>query len=134
MHIRVIEDCAECFSGFSYLGHPDSDISMFSFGAIKFYTSFGGAIAKVKDPEVFSQMLDLYKKRPTQSTASYLYKILKYSMVYLLLNCPRFIKPAMYTFRTLGIDHKKKVVSMLRGNMMLRWWSYFKRLLKYSSI
>ena len=38
-NISVIEDCAECFCGFQQLGHPDSDISLFSFGAIKFNTS-----------------------------------------------------------------------------------------------
>jgi dTDP-4-amino-4,6-dideoxygalactose transaminase len=46
-NIPVIEDCAEGFCGFDYIGNPRSDLCLFSFGVIKFNTAFGGAIAKV---------------------------------------------------------------------------------------
>ena len=45
--LPVIEDCAEVFTGLDYTGHPDVDLSMFSFGTIKNNTSFGGAMVKV---------------------------------------------------------------------------------------
>ena len=114
-HISVIEDCAEAFCGFEHTGHPKSDISLFSFGAIKFITAFGGAIAKIADPEIHRQMVELYSTYPYQTRSDYMTRVLKYSLVYTLLNCPRVVKPAMYLARTLGIDHKKHVVKMLRG-------------------
>lgn len=63
--IPVIEDCAEAFCGFEYLGNPRSDLCLFSFGAIKFNSSFGGAIAKVNYSTLFiswSGDVDLLKK------------------------------------------------------------------------
>jgi len=45
--LAVVEDWAEGFSGLEYTGHPQSDLSLFSFGPIKYYTAFGGCIAKV---------------------------------------------------------------------------------------
>lgn len=113
--LYVVEDCAEAFCGFSHIGHPESDISLFSFGVIKFYTSFGGGIAKVRDQDVYQKMLDLHNSYPTQTNGEYLKKILKYSLVYIFLNCPSIIKPLVFASRGLGIDHKKKVIKMLRG-------------------
>ena len=46
--LPVIEDCAEIFTGLEYTGHPQADLSMFSFGTIKNCTSFGGSIVKVR--------------------------------------------------------------------------------------
>jgi dTDP-4-amino-4,6-dideoxygalactose transaminase len=46
-NVKVIEDCAEGFCGFRWLGDPRSDLVLFSFGPIKFFTAFGGGIAKV---------------------------------------------------------------------------------------
>ena len=113
--IVLIEDCAEGFCGFERLGHPGTDLSLFSFGAIKYYTAFGGAVAKVKDVDVYDKMLAKYHTYPTQPHAEYLKKIMKYSLVYLLLNCPRVIKPGIQLARILSVDHKKMVVNMLRG-------------------
>lgn len=113
--IVVVEDWAEGFSGFNYVGHRDSDLVLFSFGPIKYYTSFGGSIAKVRDATIFQQMEALYEKYPLQTHAEYLTKVLKYAFVYIFLNCPRIIKPGMYLTKALNIDHKKYVVKLLRG-------------------
>lgn len=113
--IPVIEDCAEGFCGFDRLGHPEAVLSLFSFGVIKYCTAFGGAIAKVRDAELYNQMLQLQETYPVQSRLQYLYKVCKYSVVYILLNCPRFMKPGYYVLGKLGVDHKKYVVNMLRG-------------------
>lgn len=111
----VIEDNAEGFGGFDYLGHKDSDLALFSFGPIKYETAFGGGIAKVRDSEIFAKMLDIYKGDPVQPQLEYLKKVLKYAFVYMFLNCPRVIKPTVYASRLLNIDHKKYAISMLRG-------------------
>lgn len=73
--LQVIEDCAEGFHGYKHIGNPRSDISLFSFGPIKYYTSFGGAIAKIRHKDVYSQMVELYNTYPVQSHGEYLKKV-----------------------------------------------------------
>ncbi|XP_076088870.1 uncharacterized protein LOC143059274 isoform X2 [Mytilus galloprovincialis] len=114
-NIHVIEDCAETFCGFEKIGHPESDIALFSFGVIKYYTAFGGAIAKIKDENLYNKMCDLNSKYPIQSQFVYFKKLFKYCCAYVLLDCPRVIHPMMVLTRKFNIDHKKYVIKMLRG-------------------
>ena len=114
-NLSVIEDCAEAFSGYDAQSHPESDIGLFSFGAIKFFTSFGGAIAKVKDRTIFDRMLEINNSYPMQSQTEYLKKVLKYSLIYFVLNCPRFKSKCMFALNAMNYDPKPFVVSMLRG-------------------
>ena len=111
----VVEDCAESFGGFDYLGFEGSDLALFSFGPIKHHTAFGGAIAKVRSKDLYEKMSRLYEDDPVQSNTEYLKKVIKYSIAYIFLDCPRVIKPGMYITRLLNIDHKKYVIRMLRG-------------------
>lgn len=74
-NLLLIEDWAEGFSGFDYLGHPESDLSLFSFGPIKYYTAYGGAIAKVKDINVYHRMKNLHESYPMQSHSDYMKKV-----------------------------------------------------------
>lgn len=114
-NLHVIEDCAEGFCGFENFGNPRSDLTLFSFGIIKYYTAYGGAMAKIRDKSLYDGMLQMYSSYPTQKQHEYLKKVLKYSIVYLLLDCPSIMRPAMYFTRTFNIDHKKMVIKMLRG-------------------
>lgn len=114
-NLVVIEDCAEGFCGFERFSHPLTDIGLFSFGIIKFSTAFGGAILKIKDENTYNKMEELYNRYATQNRREYLKKILKYFFVYIFLDVPSIIKPAMVLTRTFGIDHKKIVVNLLRG-------------------
>lgn len=43
------------------------------------------------------------------------FQVMKLSLGYMLLNCPRLIKPTIFTLRKLGIDYKEKVIGLLRG-------------------
>src|SRR5690349_14416777 len=86
--LYVIEDCAESFTGFEYIGHPESDISMFSFGPIKIVTAFGGALIRVKDPDIRAKMRELHASYMIQARSEYLKKILKYALVMIGLNVP----------------------------------------------
>lgn len=113
--LLVVEDCAESFGGFDYLGCVGSDLVLFSFGPIKHYTAFGGAVAKVRSGDLFEKMLRLYETDPVQSQMEYLKKVVKYAIAYIFLDCPRVLKPGMYLTQLLNIDHKKYIVSMLRG-------------------
>ena len=111
----VVEDCAESFGGFDYLGYEGSDLALFSFGPIKHHTAFGGAIVKVRCKDLCEKMSSLYETDPVQPRMEYLKKIIKYAIAYILLDCPRVIKPGMYLTQLLNIDHKKHIISMLRG-------------------
>lgn len=122
-NIFVIEDCAESFCGFDWLGNPRTDLALFSFGVIKPSTAFGGAIAKIRDDELYEKMSRRNSAYPVQKQREYFKKLTKYFLVYLLLDCPQVVKPAMWLTRTLNIDHKQYVIKMLRGfpsDMVLR--------------
>jgi hypothetical protein len=113
--ISVIEDCAESFCGFDWLGNPRTDLALFSFGVIKPSTAFGGAIAKIRDQDLFNRMSRHHSTYSVQTHREYFKKLTKYFLVYLLLDCPPVVKPAMWLTRTLNIDHKRYVIKMLRG-------------------
>ena len=116
--LAVIEDCAEGFCGFQRLGHPKSDIVLFSFGLIKYYTSFGGAIARIRDASLHETMAAIYQKDPVQSQMTHLVKLFKYCFIYLCLNCPTFSGPTNVVLRGAGVNHKtikNVMVNMSRG-------------------
>ncbi|BFZ15616.1 hypothetical protein BsWGS_18655 [Bradybaena similaris] len=121
----VIEDCAESFCGFSNIGHPASDLALFSFGVMKFYTSFGGCIAKVRDQNILQKMQTLYETYPIQNSRMYLKKVLKYSILYALQD-GFLTKFGVEVFSRLGVDYKAMSVRLIRGFPdkmleMIRW-------------
>lgn len=113
--LAVIEDCAEGFCGFQRIGHPESDLALFSFGVIKYCTALGGGIAKIRDEMIYSQMSALYNTYPVQSTEEYLKKILKYFFAHSIISYPNICGPLMYIAKTFHVDYKQKVVKLLRG-------------------
>lgn len=77
--LLVIEDCAQAYDGAGYRGHPESDVSLFSFGPIKTATALGGALLRVRDAALRSRMKRLQSEYPRQSRLGYLGKLAKYS-------------------------------------------------------
>lgn len=114
-NLPIIEDCAEAFCGLKQFGNCEADLSLFSFGVIKHYTAFGGAIAKIRDEGVYQKMQQLYASYPSQTHATYLSKVMKYSVIYLVLNCPKNLRLITYICRKIGFDVKNYMVSCLRG-------------------
>ena len=80
----VAEDCAQAFAGRHYTGHPQADVSMFSFGSIKTATALGGAMLCVRDAEVLARMRQLQAAYPVQLRGSFAKRILKYSVMKLM--------------------------------------------------
>ncbi len=77
--LLFVEDCAQAFRGRSFTGHPDADVSMFSFGTIKTATALGGALLSVRRrPEMLTRMRRIQALYPVQSRARYFQRILKY--------------------------------------------------------
>lgn len=114
-NLPIIEDCAEAFYGFEHLGNPRSDLSLFSFGIIKFFTAFGGSVAKVKDENVYRKMVQLYDSFPLQRRTEYLKKICKVFLANLIMGSPHVTHLGMYVARLVGFDHKSLFINMLRG-------------------
>lgn len=114
-NLFFIEDCAEAFCGYDWLGHPDSDLVLFSFGVIKVQTCFLGAIAKVRDQQLYDQLAERYATYVVQAVSEYVQKLSKYSVIYCLLNVPCVIKPGMELTRFLNANHQKYAVHMLRS-------------------
>lgn len=113
--LDVIEDCAESFTSTSNWGHPESNISLFSFGTIKSYTALGGAISLIKDESIFKQMNSLQNTLSIQPTSVYAKKLLKTIICIVCLNNIHLKKPLMYLFRKINFDYQKSIAGLLRG-------------------
>src|SRR5262249_26846028 len=74
----VIEDCAQAFEGDGWLGTCGVDASLFSFGTIKTATALGGAIVRVQDAAVLTQMRTIHAQWVHQSRWRLLLRVLKY--------------------------------------------------------
>jgi perosamine synthetase len=76
--LLVIEDCAENFDGV-YPGHPEADVSLFSFGPLKTATALAGGVLRAKDAQLFKQLQGRHDRWPVQSRWDYSKRITKYS-------------------------------------------------------
>ncbi len=71
----LIEDLAQGFTGPGWKGHPEAEISMFSFGSIKTATALGGAIAVVRNPQRRAAMAAAQAHWPVQPVGQYAQKV-----------------------------------------------------------
>ena len=71
-NILLVEDCAQAFAGKQYYGHPQADVSLFSFGAIKSCTALGGAVALIKDKQLAHHIETIEQAYPQKSYFWYL--------------------------------------------------------------
>jgi len=83
-NLLLLEDCAQAFAGVGFTGHPEADVSLFSFGPIKTATALGGGLLRVRDLRILAEMRRLSAEQPRQSRAAYLRRLLKYSAMKLL--------------------------------------------------
>ena len=113
--LLILEDCAECFSGLSHLGHPQTDVAFFSFGAIKYATAMGGAIARLKDPGILARMRTKMASYSMFSESSFAERLFRYSFVMFFTNNPLVMKIFSNCANFLGIRYNEWSVSLLRG-------------------
>lgn len=90
--LLLVEDCAQAFCGTQYCGHPEADVSLFSFGPIKSCTALAGAIAAIKNQQVAEKMTAIEQQYPTQSQAWFFLRVLKFCYLKLISH------PAIYGF------------------------------------
>ncbi len=75
--LMLIEDAAEIFDGV-YTGHPDADLSLFSFGPLKTATSLAGGVLRTRDPELLARMRAIHERWPIQSRLDQFNRLCKY--------------------------------------------------------
>lgn len=75
--LMLIEDCAENYDGV-YTGHPDADVSLFSFGPLKTATALAGGVMRVKDPGLCVRLRSNHEQWPLQRRLDYFNRLCKY--------------------------------------------------------
>jgi dTDP-4-amino-4,6-dideoxygalactose transaminase len=110
----VAEDCAQAFAGRHYTGHPQADVTMFSFGPIKTDTALGGALLCVRDADVLARMRQMQAAYPAQLRGSFAKRILKYSAMKLMSYSIPF-GALVGLMRLLGRDPDQFVTGLTRG-------------------
>ena len=114
--LYVLEDCAECFQGLKRKGHHLSDLTFFSFGSIKYYTSLGGAVVGVKNPNILKKMRAIVEQYPVQNQWMYFKKLCSYSLLMMAgFNNSFFNWVFINSFHLLGFPYKEYFISLLRA-------------------
>ena len=112
--LYVIEDCAQCYMGKDYLGHPDSDVVMFSFGPIKTATALGGALFHFKNDTILKKMIVTEKGYDRESRWSYFWKLSKYSVLKIITYKVPF-EVITKTLNFIGMDYDKLISRTVRS-------------------
>jgi dTDP-4-amino-4,6-dideoxygalactose transaminase len=110
----VVEDCAQAFDGHAYQGHPEADLSMFSFGPLKTATALGGALIRVRKPELLRRMRGLQAVYPVQPDARQLKRVLQFAALKLATSRP--VLGAIYKgFHASGRDYEDALSESVRN-------------------
>ncbi|MBO0350283.1 DegT/DnrJ/EryC1/StrS family aminotransferase [Phormidium pseudopriestleyi FRX01] len=109
----LVEDCAQAFTP-GFRGHPDADVSCFSFGNIKFATALGGALLRVRDPQLGDCLRQIQSTYPVQDSGHYTRRLLKYLGLKTLSSRPGFTA-LIWGCRRLGIDYDRLLNQSVKG-------------------
>ena len=112
--LLVIEDCAQAFAGDAYRGHPEADVSMFSFGPIKTATALGGGVLRIADDTLREKMRRAQAAWPVQSRRAYLGRLLKYCVLKAFCG-PSAFGLLVRVCRVLRRDHDRLINGAVRG-------------------
>jgi len=112
--VLLLEDCAQAFAGPGYRGDPAADVSMFSFGPIKTATSLGGALLRVRDPELLARMRTRQAAYPVQSRPCYLRRLVKFTAMKVGAMRP-VLAGIVALWKLLGWDPDRMINGTARG-------------------
>ena len=113
-NILLVEDCAQAFDGLRYLGHPDADLSFFSFGPIKSCTALGGSVTLVRDKDLARKMQSIDRNYPIKSELWFVKRSLKY-LCLKFLAIPQIFGIFLVLLDSLNIDLDSSIGSLTRG-------------------
>lgn len=109
----LVEDCAQAFTP-GFRGHPEADVSCFSFGSIKFATALGGALLRLRDPQLGNCLRQIQSTYPVQDAQNYTRRLLKYLGLKTLSSRPGFTA-FMWGCRQWGIDYDRLLNQSVKG-------------------
>jgi perosamine synthetase len=112
--LLVAEDCAQAYAGPAYSGHPQADVSMFSFGTIKNSTALGAAVLRVRDAALLAKMRATQAQYPIQGRWTYLKRLAKCSVLK-TLSCRPICGSFVKTCRLFGVEYDRWVNGAARG-------------------
>jgi dTDP-4-amino-4,6-dideoxygalactose transaminase len=111
--LLLLEDCAQAYDG-SYQGHLASDAALFSFGPIKTSTALGGAILRLREPSLLTQVRLLQAAYPVQPRVRYLQRVIRFLLLKMLAR-PALFAALVALCRLGGQNHDTLLRSLLRG-------------------
>ena len=113
-NVVLVEDCAQAFTGCSgYRGADRSDVSMFSFGAIKTATALGGAMVRIRDADLRAAMRAHLASYPMRRRSYFFKRVLKYMALKVLSN-PVLYGVTVRVLKAVGIDYGTFIVALAR--------------------
>jgi perosamine synthetase len=112
--LLFLEDCAQANDESGYRGHPDSAVSMFSFGSIKRQTALGGGLLRFRDVALADEVRARIATYPRQSRASYLQRVMTMVVLKAVAAYPVF-QAFIAISRLARKDHDVMLGTALRG-------------------
>jgi dTDP-4-amino-4,6-dideoxygalactose transaminase len=102
----MFEDCAQAFAGDGYVGHPESDVVMVSFGPIKTCSTIMGGVLRFKEAALAAEVSRLQAELPLHSRWDYLVWLIRFAELKTLSS--RFLYTfVMWIAHRLGVQDKK---------------------------
>jgi perosamine synthetase len=121
--LLLIEDCAQAFAGSKYYGHPQADISFFSFGSIKSSTALGGGVTliknkinqnKINNQNITEKIQELQQQYPQKSELWFFVRVWKYLFLK-TLSIPWIYYLLLQTLKILSKDLDSTINATTRG-------------------
>lgn len=113
--LLFFEDAAQAFVADGYMGHPEADLSLFSFGSIKSFTALGGAMVGAPDDALLGPMRQIMATYPVQPTAEYVKKLGKHVPLRFVGGSPLRYGALTWAARTFADGHDALVMQLTRG-------------------
>ena len=112
--LLLIEDCAQAYTGNGYRGHPESDVSLWSFGPIKTATALAGGMLRFRDPRLSERVRERQSQWPVQSRRKFMTRLWKYSFLK-LLTCRPVFTLFVSGCKAVGASHDAVISGSVRG-------------------
>ena len=109
----TVEDCAQAFNGRSYAGANEADAVMFSFGPIKTATALGGALLRVKKPELLARMRKLQGAYPVQTDKKQLKRLVSAAGLK-IVSSPRVLDFVYRYYKKRGRNYEEELADKVR--------------------
>ena len=116
-NLDFIEDAAEVFEGTkTFVGHPEADLTFFSFGLIKVQTCVNGSVTVVRnDQSLYKKMADINATYPVQTKQLFLQKTMKALAGKLILQTRLGYRLCYMAFNKFAKDREVATINMARG-------------------